>query len=59
MAVAFGVVPVNTIEVDTASLVGGKNPVGYVQSIAADGAVPNMRASSDRWNRPRHWTVRA
>lgn len=41
MATALGVVPVNTIKVDTASSAGVKFPVGYVQSIAVDGAVAN------------------
>ncbi len=59
MAAALGVVPVKTIEVDTASSVGVKFPVGYVQSIAVDGAVANMRAGSDCYERRGHWTVRA
>jgi predicted aspartyl protease len=42
MAAALGVVPVNTIKVDTASSAGVKFPVGYVQSIAVDGAVANQ-----------------
>jgi hypothetical protein len=50
---------VKTIEVDTASSVGVKFPVGYVQSIAVDGAVANMRAGSDCYERRGHWAVRA
>lgn len=41
MAEALGVVPVKTVKVDTASGVGVAFPVGYVQSIAVDGAVAN------------------
>jgi len=41
MAAALGVVPVKTIRADTASEVGVEFPVGYVQSIAVDGAVAN------------------
>lgn len=41
MAEALGVVPVKMIKVDTASGVGVTFPVGYVQSIAVDGAVAN------------------
>lgn len=41
MASALGVVPVSTVKADTASAVGVEFPVGYVQSIAVDGAVAN------------------
>ncbi len=41
MAEALGVVPVKMVRVDTASGVGLAFPVGYVQSIAVDGAVVN------------------
>lgn len=41
MAQALGVVPVKMVRVDTASGVGLAFPVGYVQSIAVDGAVVN------------------
>ena len=39
MASALRVVPVKTVKADTASAVGVEFPVGYVQSIAVDGAV--------------------
>ncbi|MEW6494755.1 MAG: retropepsin-like aspartic protease [Cyanobacteriota bacterium] len=41
MASALGVLPVKTIKANTASAMGVEFPVGYVQSIAVDGAVTN------------------
>ena len=41
MAAALGVVPVSSIKADTASALGVEFPVGYVQSMAVDGAVAN------------------
>jgi aspartyl protease family protein len=52
MASTLGVVPVKTIKANTASAVGVEFPVGYVQSIAVDGAVaaqvPVMIAGPDQ-----------
>ncbi len=41
MATTLGVIPVKSIRADTASAMGVEFPVGYVQSIAVDGAVAN------------------
>lgn len=52
MASTLGVVPVKTIKANTASALGVEFPVGYVQSIAVDGAVaaqvPVMIAGPDQ-----------
>jgi hypothetical protein len=52
MASTLGVVPIKTIRANTASALGVEFPVGYVQSIAVDGAVaaqvPVMIAGPDQ-----------